>query len=292
MKTKKNKQLLIDNLTYYRLQADLYAVEADITDNRPLEDTAETNILKKFMQQLRNEFKRSAVRDLTADKKLVLEELARFENEHKKNNLKPAQDSEKLKTFAQKKLFKKDKYDLNKIRFALAFATDKAYTCQRAEESLAAVSELLFDDPTYINVLLQSWQENFLYIHKQELSDAEKSFLLISELISPIVAIGGGIATFVARKRAEQQLKEQFMENEVTVNSLLALRLTLLQEAKTVMPEKVWKDMADEFLHLAHKYRADAEYVWIVEQVDAPACRQKIEVCNRAIERLSQIAGI
>ena len=70
-----------------------------------------------------------------------------------------------------------------------------------------------------------------------------------------------------------------------------AYALTLIEVTKD-LAENERKQMIDEFLNSVDNARADAEYKWFAERESIPDCRDKIAVCDRAIERLSKILGV
>ena len=107
--TRKEKlvQLVKDNLTYYRLQADVRAVECDICENQPRAVGQNSNFFERTINEVQNEIRRTFVRDMTTEKKAAKDALALFERTHNQKQLKLVQNVEKFKKMLDKKLFKK-----------------------------------------------------------------------------------------------------------------------------------------------------------------------------------------
>ena len=70
------------------------------------------------------------------------------------------------------------------------------------------------------------------------------------------------------------------------------MKLTLLEMGRKVMDDGAFKAEVDAFLTRLGAFRADAEYGWLVEKVDAPACIEKIETCDLCVERLAERVGV
>lgn len=296
------KKSVISNLTYCRLQADVYAVEADIADNQPLAAGEEKGIVKKFLNaittEVQNEIRKKNVQELTVDRQAAIYALSAFEGRHAQKQLALAQDREKFKEYIQKKLFKKDVDGLGKMQFALAFLLDNGTEYQRPEQSLQAVSEILFDDPTYMQSLYVAFCENFYKIQDKRLTAAETgsaieeglaSLLNVAQLVFGAMRMEALIVSVKNKKRMHELLQD-LSQNEL--HTLLAVRLTLLQEAKKTMAEEKLKELVDDYLKYVSNLRSDAEYQWLVERLDVPSCQEKIKTCDLCIARLSRILGI
>lgn len=305
-KTEKAKNLVVTNLTYCRLKAELAIIEEEIAGNQPLPLNEEQNVFKKALNaiatEVENERRRKAVQELTAEKKTALEALALFEREHGGKELALSQDLEKLKAFMQKELFKRDAYGLAKMQFALMLALDEPYAYQRPEESLQIVSLLLFDDPKRMNVLYTCFRANFKSIQQTPRDDLQAELLLGMSALSvvpfslplSILSMGAtGVLAVWQHTRNQKRLKaalDSLSTDEI--HTFLAIKLTLIQQSKGVMPEEKWKELIDDFLKYVNNFRSDSEYEWLVEQLDAPLCKEKIEVSDLCIARLAKIVGI
>jgi hypothetical protein len=65
------------------------------------------------------------------------------------------------------------------------------------------------------------------------------------------------------------------------------MKLTVVENALPLMPEKEAKELIDETLKYIDNLRADAEYEWLVEKMDIPACKERIALANLAVSRLT-----
>jgi hypothetical protein len=101
-----------------------------------------------------------------------------------------------------------------------------------------------------------------------------------------------GILSFIGhirKKRAANIALKNMSPSET--KAAFAYALTLIEVTKD-LAENERKQMIDEFLNSVDNARADAEYKWFAERESIPDCRDKIAVCDRAIERLSKILGV
>ena len=301
-KREKIKRNIIDNLTYCRLQGDLYAVEASIRDNAPKEKKEEGGVIRKFVNEIINEFtnaaKRVITRELTVDKEKAKTALEKFRTEHKDTDLSISQDTEKFRKYIDKHLFSKDTNGLKKISFALSFAIDErnqSYQCP--EESLEVVSEILFDDHKKLGTLYSKYKNNYIEISKTEPTEFKLGFNLGmgigGVLAMSLLPIGvGGIFAFVdsiRSKRAASNALKNMSPDEA--NAAFAYALTLIEVTRE-LDGKERKRMIDELLSSVDNARSDAEYKWFAEMDNIPDCKEKIAICDNAIKRLSIILGV
>ena len=292
-KQKQNKwqKIVAINLAHYRLQGDVYALSAEIDENKPLENSVKAEgvferVWGILTTGVRNEFRRNVALGLKEELDGAKKALVAFEARHGKL-LKYGESEEKLKKLIEKKLFKKDKYGLERTRYALAFIARDENEYYRAEESLQVVSELLFQSPTAMGELREAFLENYC-----KLIDEEKEVELENYLptwareVLGIFTVLGGVG---GKKRAAQQAAT---ETENQFAAALSFELTVLGEGIKSLPEQPLKEEMDEFLKRLGNYRADAEYRWLVERGSRETSKAKILVCNRSVERLSELLGV
>ena len=289
-KNKWEKRVAI-NLAHYRLQGDVYALSAEIDENKPLENSVkEEGIFERFFGMLatgvRNEVRKNVTVGLKEELEKATGALQAFEERHKKL-LKYGADEVKFKKVIAKKLFKKDKYGLQKIRYALAFIVKDENEYCRADESLQVVSELLFDDPTTMPKMQEAFLENYRYLI------AEKRGIEIETLIPTWAReMFGLLAAFsgFGEKRRDDEDESAGTENHFA--AALAFELTTLWAGLKGLPEEKQKEELDEFLKRLGNYRADAEYRWLIEGSGRETSAAQLTVCNRTIARLSEILGV
>lgn len=103
-------------------------------------------------------------------------------------------------------------------------------------------------------------------------------------------ATAGTYAKYEIRKDAE--LKKEF--RNVTPDNLairFAVKALLIEELKR-REDIDLEPYLDDALQLLDDYRADSEYMMIVEKLDARSAKEKISICNNLSERLQEIVGI
>ena len=298
----KAKKIVVKNLTYIRLKSDLETVENEINSNQPVEKEVGGNVISKFINGLvtdvANNARRKAVVDLSVEKKTALDNLTAFESTCDMKELELAGDIAKLKKYMNKELFKKDAYGIQKIQFALSLMLDNSCEYVRKEESLEAVSKILFDDEGYMNILFKLFEQNFYGIQKKAVDDIQTGMLLgvgvWSVLIGNWLPVGiSGITSIIAQILHKRELKKKFQKlSKDELQAFLAMKLTVIEASRKNMPEAVRKDLIDDLLKYVSNLRGDAEYEWLIEKLDAPANKEKIELCNLTVDRLSRVIGI
>ena len=281
------KKMLIDNLTYCRLRADLAAIETEIAENKPLPQTEEGSFWRKLYNKTRvtvhNGLRKLTVDELEKEAFAARAELKRFEDEHTHKQFSLAKSPEKLSEFIHKKAFKKDKYGLNKTSLALALIMDDRYIFQRPEPSLQVVSEMLFGEPSYMQGLYEALCENFKRVQGDVLPS-------VDGLISLIPSLGSaGLKSLLNRgkKRCFKASLEKLSTSQT--GALFAAKLTVLQKAKAVMPTDAWEDLTDDTLKVIQNVRADAEYKFVFDVVDGGVADEICALCVHTVERLAEL---
>ena len=286
-KQDKIKALCIANLTYCRLKADLAAVELEIAGNSPVAETEESNFLKKIWNKaktaLDNEIRKKTTEELQKDKEAALRELARFESQHTEKELQLAKDSIQLKKFVEKVLFKKEKNGLNKVQFAISLLLDNNYTYQRPAQSMQIVSDILFDDATYMQGLYELLCKNFKYLHNDTLPTVDELFSLAPSW--------GNVSLQSFINRSKQRNFKNSLEklSADQVGTILAVKLTLAEKAKTLLSYEDWEIYVDETLQFIGDIRADAEYKKVFTNQDDGVSEEVFALCSLAVNRLAEL---
>lgn len=299
----KAKKLVVKNLTYMRLKSDLEVIEREMNNNLPVEKEQSTGgviskIITNIATEIANTTRRKNTVDLSVEKKVALENLESFEVVNDAKELELAKDEAKLKKFMEKELFKKDPHNIQRIQFALSFMLDSSYEYLRKEESLQKISKLLFDDEGYMNILIMLFEQNYYGIQKKDVEEAQSGMLLGAGIMSLVMGswlpLGvGGIATVISRIIRKKELKDKFQNlSKDELHAFLAMKLTLVEATRKTMSEDARKELIDDLLKYVSNLRGDAEYEWLVEKVDAPLNKEKIELCNLTLQRLSRVVGI
>ena len=286
-KQEKMRNLCIANLTYCRLKADLAAVEMEIAGNSPVAETEESNFLRKIWNKaktaLDNEIRKKTTEELQKDKEAALRELACFEGQHSEKDLQFAKDSVQLKKLVEKVVLKKDKNGLNKVQFALSLILDNRYTYQRPAQSMQIVSDILFDDATYMQGLYQLLFENFKYIRNDVIPTVDELFSLLPSW--------GNVSLQSFINRSKQRNFKASLEklSADQVGTILAVKLTLAEKAKTLLAYEEWEIFVDETLQFIGDIRADAEYKKVFTGQDDGVSDEVFSLCSLAVNRLAEL---
>lgn len=289
------------NLKYLYYKGIVDGIEKEMSQNEPVQVENDRNIITRvisgIVNEVANNIRRKNTLELSTEKQRAISTLTEFERSVSEKDLELAKDQEKLKAFINKKLFKKDKYNLKRMQYALSFIMNTARGDDRVD-GLEVVSSVLFDDAGYMSSLFKKFEKNYYGIQKPVAGEREVGLIgglglwsLTAWTILPVAI--GGLATLVAHVMNKIELKKAF--NTLSTNELhayIAMKLTLIEESREVMSENEWKSLIDETLKYVSSLRGDAEYEWLIERIDGPVNKEKIELCNLTIARLSKIIGI
>ncbi len=283
----KIKKIIADNLTYCRLRADIAAIEIEIAENTPLPQTDESNFFKKAFNKARvrlhNGLRKLTVDELEKEAVAAKAELKRFESEHTQKQLSLAKNPEKLGAFINKKAFKRDKYGLNRNSLALALIMDDRYVYQRPEQSLQILSDILYNDPAYMQGLYDALYENFKRVQGDVLPSLDGLIFLIPSLGN------AGLKSLLNRGKKKRFKASLERLSTSQVGALFAAKLTCVQKAKAVMPANEWNDLVDDTLKVIQNVRADAEYKFVFDHIDGGVADQICALCVHAVERLAEL---
>ncbi len=291
-KTEKARNELFSALTYLRLQGDLRAIETEIEGARPLAKKEDENVLLKTLNSIsvefQNELRRSAMHDLTAEKRRAMDALLRYERTAEKSAIALAKKPDALRKLGDKRLWQNDPFGIVKMQYAIAFAGNgDGYL--RPDESLTEVSKLLFGDEKAIVTLCTSYRKNFAALQKGGFEEIYASVFSTDLFLFPVFRRSYGvIATVFGSPMKERQMRaamDALSKDEL--RALLAMKLTVVENALPQIDEKEKKELIDETLKYIDNLRADAEYEWLVEGIDIPTCKEKITLATLAVSRLS-----
>ncbi len=299
-KQEKIGKLIVINLTYIRLHADALAIEAEIADSQPVAFEESQNPFKKFVNKIaagvQNGVRRSSVQELTVEKGATMDAIKAFEEQYTDKQLALSKSPEKLTAVMKKKLFKKDTYGLKKISFALKYMLGDGNVYARPDESLQVLSEILFDAPNVMGKLQAEFIENFEAVRCNStvapaLGNAIERGINAVANLSQSALSATGFRPFVKYARDRKRESMQKLSG-AELDGLLALRLTIVQEAKKCLPDEKLNELVEGFLVRLSDLRADAERKRFVEKLDAPTCKATVATCELCIARLAQILGV
>jgi len=117
---------------------------------------------------------------------------------------------------------------------------------------------------------------------------AEMAAIYSSILLSGML-IGTEIAKQIKVQNAKENLRKTSPED---LCLLLAIKATLIQYAQKTVGAEEMKVMLDDCLKQLNDLRSDAEYLLIVERLDAGKSNKKIEICNNFTALLANIVGL
>ena len=287
MKQDKIKKLCIANLTYCRLKADLAAVEMELVGNAPVAETEESNFLKKIWTKaktvINNELRKKTSEELKKDKALIEAELARFESQHNAKELTLSSNPLKLKAFIAKTLFKEDKTGVMKVQFGISLLLDDRYTYQRPSQSLQILSDILFDDANYMQGLYDTLDKHFKYLH-------DDIALSLDELISFAPTLGNVSLQSIVNRHKQRKFTASLAKlSSDQVGALLAIKLTIAEKVKPLLPREDWENLVDETLQYVGDIRADAEYGKVFQVDQEETVEEIFSLCSRAVNRLAEL---
>ncbi len=112
--------------------------------------------------------------------------------------------------------------------------------------------------------------------------------------IASVLLLGTGYMTAEIVKACKiNNIKKVFRKvSAKDLSMIFAVKATIIQHALKVVSEDSMKEVLDDCLKQINDLRSDAEYMLIVEKINARESREKISVCNRLSQRLADIVGI
>lgn len=113
--------------------------------------------------------------------------------------------------------------------------------------------------------------------------------VLGSTVFGGVALAGIGVKELIRAKHTKETFR-QLKPNDVA--ALFAMKATLIDFGMALMDKDKCKEELDACLANLNDFRADAEYMLIVEKSDAENSKKKIQICNRFVDRLALIAGI
>lgn len=293
---------VITNLDYLRLKADVYAVEALIRDSSPTaeqeSEQSKDDFWSKIINGVKGIFKKEIsakkVEDLQKQEAEAKQALVVFESLHTKKHLKLSENQEKFKAYINKKLFKKDKNGLKRIRFALSYMILSGGEYQCEDDSLMAVSEILFNSPERCVELRNSLVTNYnkISVSDEETYSLSKEFYWNSEETGLKGLFKNILRTFNHLSEIARHGDDGFTVKAISPNqmkSLFATELTLIEEGAKILEDADFKKSVKELLAKVAKLRAESEYAWLVDKTDSDESKEKVDLCNEVLSRLAEI---
>ena len=335
----KNEELLAA-IALFRYRLELQWIEAEIEENKPMRTQSEQKVKRFIIDNTVNAYRRGETQRLS-EKKRICEDRIRLCQEKHRNLEQLDASAEGLKSlFAS--AFEGDSYGMQKTCFAMLLCLQNDPDCGEyfyGDDSLKAVSSLLFGDEWRINNIKEKFYENFKLISHGSFWERNRDFFIGAGISLALVAvltpltlgvhaagsavitsclaqighaapgiIGGGLikvtgmallgsALFGGAALAgigigelikTQKTKEAFRALKPNdVAALFSMKATLFDFGKTAMDSEACKRELDACLAELGDFRADAEYMLVVERADTEDSRKKIEVCNRFVNRLA-----
>ena len=301
-----DEEKLYLSLIYYRLNQDLIIIDEKIEKNSPRDYDKESNAFKKGIGKgIINPFLRGVSRDLSEGKKRILDRISLFETTYGKDFSKDPDDIKKIVN----KVFEKDIHNEAKIMMSLRISCGNEFQYEDNKQTLVLVSKVLFDNDEAIGTLTESLKANLYKMNKKDLRDFEGAMWIslgaitaASLLLAPLgvaavisadlllaTATVGAVSYMEIKKNEE--IKKQFREiNPDDLAMKFAIKATIIEQMKKDNVEI--KDYLDDALSILGDYRADSEYMMIVEKLDCNNAKKKISICNNLTSRLAEISGI
>lgn len=292
------------SLVYYRLFKDLDLINEKIEKNSPKDYENETNKFKKGIGKgIVNPFLKTISKDLEENKKKILDRISLFENTFGTNVIKEEDFDNEVNDF-----FKDDKNNEAKTLMAIRLACSKEFEYVDPKGSLRFVSEKFYHDENKLDEISSCLKNNYYYICKKDLKNLEKNMwislgvvtaasLLFAPLgLASILSLDFVLASATAgaigamELKTNEELKKQF--REISSDDLamkFAIKATIIEQIKKDNVDI--KGYLDDALTVLGDYRADSEYMMIVENNDRENAKKKISICNNLSLRLAEISG-
>lgn len=292
------------SLTYYRLKKDLDLIEEKIEKNSPKEEDQNENAFKRgFKKGIVNPILKTMVKEYTESKKKILGRMDLFKETYGDSYNKTEDElKDMVHTF-----FLEDKNNEARVLMSLRLSCGNEFEYVDSKRSLEAISEIYYGDKEKMSVISDSLKDNYYRINKKDLRDLEKNMWMslgivtaASLVLLPIggagilcgdfilaLATAGTIGALEISKNEE--LKRQFREIKPDDLAMkFAIKATIIEQMKKDNVDI--KAYLDDALIVLGDYRADSEYLLIVEGKDEANSKKKISICNNLSSRLVEIS--
>ena len=310
------EEKLYKALEYYRIHKDIELIEEKIKDLE-LKDS-NSNKFNKVINNIINPIKKQDKDSLAKLKNKALDNLEDFNS---KNKDIPIMSKEELKESVEE-FYKEDTNNEARILMGLKLLLQSEYSFACPNESEEKVSDVLFDNLTKLKELKEELKKNYYSINKKNLKEFDKSVWKGLGIVAAASLLAGPIGTFAATKNKDVKasLDDLAYAGEnlgfaaitlsmVTLNVFLigasagmygispdslamrfAIKATIIEELKKKGDLEVLNVCFDDCLTILDNYRADAEYMMIVEHKDIDIASRKITICNNFVVRLNEIS--
>lgn len=300
--TKEEKLYL--SLIYYRLKKDLEFQEEKIKKNSPKEENENENAFKRgFKKGIVNPILKTVVKEYEETKKKIESRIDLF-NETYGNSYDKSE--EELKELILD-FFQNDKNNEARCLMTLRIACGNEFEYVDSKRTLEAVSLVFYNDKDKMNLMAEALKNNYYKINKKDLRDLEKNMWVSLGLVTAasliFLPLGGAsilcgdfvlaLATASTVGALEisknEELKKQFREIKPDDLAMkFAIKATIIEQMKKDQIDI--KDYLDDALIVLGDYRADSEYLLIVEGKDEQNSKKKISICNNLSSRLVEIS--
>lgn len=292
------------SLIYYRLKKDLEIIDEKIAKNSPKEENENENAFKRgFKKGIVNPILKTVVKEYTENKKKIEARMDLFKETYGEGYDKSLDELKEMITL----FFHDDKNDEARVLMSLRLACGNEFEYEDSKRTLEEVSLVFFDDKDKMSLIADALKENYYKINKKDLRDLEKNMWMslgivtaASLILLPIggasvlcgdfilaLATAGTVGALEISKNEE--LKKQFREIKPDDLAMkFAIKATIIEEMKKDNVDI--KDYLDDALMVLGDYRADSEYLLIVEGKDEANSKKKISICNNLSSRLVEIS--
>jgi hypothetical protein len=131
--------------------------------------------------------------------------------------------------------------------------------------------------------LYELLSKNFKYLRNDVIPTVDELFSLVPSLGNV------SLQSFINRKK-QRDFKasiEKLSANQV--GTILAVKLTLVEKAKTLLSYEDWENLIDETLQFIGDIRADAEYRKVFTGQDDGVSDEVFFLCSSAVNRLAEL---
>ena len=312
------EEKLYKALEYYRIHKDIELIEERIKDLE-LKDS-NSNKFNKVINNIINPIKKQDKDSLAKLKNKALDNLEDFNS---KNKDIPLMSKEELKESIQE-FYKEDTNNEARILMGLKLLLQSEYSFACPNESEEKVSEEL--KKNYYSINKKNLKEFDKSVWKglgivaaasllagpigtfaatknkdvkaslDDLAYAGENLgfaaITLSMVTLNVFLIGASAGMYgISELKKDENLKKEY--RKISPDSLamrFAIKATIIEELKKKGDLEVLNVCFDDCLTILDNYRADAEYMMIVEHKDIDIASRKITICNNFVVRLNEIS--
>ena len=278
---------LFKSCQFARLSIDHANVEQDLKNNLPLDCSPNSGFVKSLFIDFDNSNRSYHTSMLQQKKSLIDSRFADFIS--KNNHVNISKDAYTLKANVNF-VFRNDTYGLERINFAIRLIYDEEYKYEYYDVGLNHISQLIFDDESFIIWLKNSIENLSSTLAQQPMSTTGK--IAVSGIMD-ILGVGWfglkewamdkapGLFSYMSMNFKGKPILDDFNRLDYQqLARILAIECICLLQEKSSMPYDMFNEKLAEFLNITKEIKNYVDYMILIEKKDVDYNVKKLHVVH------------